>query len=927
MKKLFLISLLPLLAFAAVRWQVLRSEHYNLVYPKGYDFQAQRAVDWLEILRPKVNNLVGYDPGKVWIVIEDMGMTVNGFSNPIGNEIHLFTTPPSGLDLSTQDWIRTVAIHEYAHEVSLSSVWGLPKALGILLGPWVIPNMVTPGWMIEGVTVYTESHLLPYEGRLQAGEFDANLLTRAAQGVKTTRTWNMEGAIFEYPMGAIYAYGGPFFEWLTEEKGDTAIARFYRLHGSRIPLFSFDRSAREAFGESFPFLIHDWKQSVAERAKDYIPADSAARKLTSDGWYISGSAVTDGKLVYYSRTYGRKPAALYTKFYFDITSLDPATGDVKVLKRPNTNVGLPLRVHDDVLYYAATVTARGFPNTSGSSFGELNELRALDLGTHKETKLYKGRLRAFDRMPDGSFLISLDKENAEFGSRLVQLDPALGGAPFELYSGDLLVGEIVISDKGEVFCTARHQGENWDIYRFSYPDQTWTQLTRTPWAESGLSVAPDGGVLYSANPYGTDGRAGCYRLDPNTGSVEEFNVPSYTLNPLLVGSELVFTGMNPKGNDLYSVIPEAVTASFPAITDAPVLEPSYSGGYEKRSSCSPYLTLLRPWLRVPYFDFKYSNDTGLTHLNLGAFLMGSDVITENSYNLIAYYDVIGEAPSVDFSWENAIFAPLNLYLDFNLTPVWSPNHNLSGYTYNLYPYFWYPVVSNQGKGLTNLFWGEGFRFNGDSLQNRHISSSLLGNFSWPYFRMGGSVTHSWESPIFSSSESSILYLRASGTLDLVGGLLIGDVSTRIDLSLDKLPSYGYSSPIRGYKDTILTTTDPFFQTATLEYRHRLLKMRFGIWNPNVFFEDLYVTLFADACYDTHEILGASVGALVTPEIRLFWNFIPLAPSVGVALTRELEPVFLFEFNTDFPYSIKKNSRDPLDFICDPRADARKFLLE
>ncbi|NLI97383.1 hypothetical protein GX441_01840 [bacterium] len=927
MKRFGILSIMPLLLTAAVRWQVLQSEHYNLVFPKGYGGQASRAIQWLETKRDKVNDLVGYDPGKVWIVIEDMGMTVNGFSNPVGNEIHLYTTPPSGFDLSTRDWMRTVGIHEYAHEVSLSSVWGLPKALGYLFGPWVIPNAATPGWLIEGVTVYTESHIVGYEGRLESGEYDANVLTRASEG-KITRNWNMEGSLYEYPLGAIYAYGGPFYEWLVETKGEEAIGTFYRKHGSRIPIFSLDRSARDAFDQRFPSLLDDWQESVKERAADFIPADSAAQRITKKGWYFSGGMATDGEKIYYCRVYGKKLAPLYGKFYIDIVAYDPqagvagvagvtgVTGVEEVLKRPLTSITSPIRVHDGVLYYGASVNRLGFPNTSGLSFGELVQIRALDLKDRHEAVIFEGRVRAFDRLPDESFLLSLDPENARFGSILERIPPE-GGETERIWEGDTLIGEILASDDGKIYMSARTQGENWDIWEYSDKD-AWRRLTNSVWSETGLSLDMGGKIMYSANPYGTDGAVGSYVLDPKSGAIEQFKTPSYTQNPVLLGDRLYFMSLNPRGNDLYSVKPALTEAVFPSTYTEQVstLEPAWDGDFKERSPLSPYLTLLRPWVRVPYFTMEWSSAQGLTHLAPGLYFQGADVLGENSYSIRADYDVVGLAPSASVFWSNYRFGPLGLFLDAGFGPLWNINDSLAGYSFSINPSMSIPLVARSRRGLRSIYWGEGFNAYGPLLDYRSLESSISASFAWPFWSLAARASHGWESPIFSTRERSILALRGAAAVDLLGGVIIGDISSRLDLSAQKQTAYYYYNPIRGYYTT-LTTTDWTFQTATLEYRRRLLKMRFGIWNPNIFFEDLYVSVFADAAFDSHEVLGASAGILMGPEIHAAWDFLTINPMFGVAITRDGDIQPVYSINASIPIDLGRKRKDGLDFIKKP----------
>ncbi len=931
MKRFAVLAVLPLLLNASIQWQVLKSDHFNLVYPKGYEEQARWAISWMETERSKPINTVSYDPGRTWVVIEDMGMTVNGFSNPVGNMIHLYTTPPAGFDLSTQDWMRTVGIHEYAHEVSLSSVWGFPRVLQVLLGPWVIPNMVTPGWMVEGITVFTESHVTPYEGRLEAGEYDANVLTRASQGV-ATKSWVMNGSLFEYPGGAIYAYGGPFYEWLVETKGVKAMNEFYRLHGSRIPLFSLDRSAKEAFGKRFPDLIKDWQASVQEKAGAFLPADSAARRLTDKGWYFNGGLAAEDEKIYFCQIYGKKPAALYEKFFVDIAALDTKTGKREIVARPRTTVNPPIRVHDGVLYYGASVESRVFPNTSGLGFGELVEIRALDLKRSRhacrEKVLYEGRVRAFDRLPDGSFLVSVDRTPV-FGSALLRIKEGVP-KPEKIWAGDTIIGEILASNDGKVYFSARGQGENWDIFEYRTGDNSWLRLTQTPWAETGLNLNDNGSILYSANPYGSDGCAGAYKLDPQTKSCEQFKTPSFTLNPVTIGDELYFVGLNPSGYDIYSIKTSMTPSPPPSSPSSPPTDPQtrpvpqYDGGFERRSSLSPYLTLLRPWARVPYIAPQladpYNGDFTLSHLEAGFFLMGADVLGENSYTITAGYDAVGLAPRTSIAWNNLTLAPLSLDLAFNLDPEWDQSGTLQGYYYNINPSFTLPLVVRSGKGLTSLTWGEGFRISGQSLEERVLSTSLGSNFAWPYVKLGLAARYGWESPIFSTGESSTLALRAVSAFDLAGGMLFCDVSSRIDLSIEKQPEYAYSSAIRGYFDTTITTSNMTFQTATLEYRHRLLKMRFGIWNPNVFFEDLYTNIFVDAAFDSRDLMAASAGIELSPEIHLIWNFMSLAPRIGVAITRDMKVKPVFGFDTSIPINIGKKTRDVREFLDKPSID-------
>jgi hypothetical protein len=329
----------------------------------------------------------------------------------------------------------------------------------------------------------------------------------------------------------------------------------------------------------------------------------------------------------------------------------------------------------------------------------------------------------------------------------------------------------------------------------------------------------------------------------------------------------------------------------------------------------PYLSLLRPWARIPYVWPSFNDAWDLTNLDMGIFLLGADVLGENFYQANVSCDAVTNTNAVDFAWSNQRFAPLRLNLDYSHNPMWDTEGQFLGYYYRIYPSFNYPLYYRSGRGLNVIRWGEGFRTTGETLQNRTLVSNLGISFSWPFWRIGIAASHQWSSPIFSANERSWLFTRAAAVFDLAGGLLLADVFTFADLSAQLPVGYTHSAPIRGYAE--IETADPVFSTATLEYRHRLLKMRFGLWNPNVFFEDLYVNVFTDAAFDSRNLLGASVGLELSPEIHLFWGFLRLAPIFGVSLNidRKIKPHF--GVWTALPISLMNPRKDAVEFAADP----------
>ncbi len=910
MRKIIFLALLPILMMEGVQWRAIESENFRIAYPAGFEAQAKHAASWIETYRDSINALTGWEPKKVWLVLEDIGMSVNGFANPVSSEIHLFTTPPTGYNLSTKDWMRTVGVHEYTHISSLQPVYGFPKLLNILTGPWIMPNVALPGWMIEGVTVYQESQIEPYEGRLQAGEYSAFNITRIAQKDYVSK-WDMQGAITKYPAGAIYAYGGPFYQWMVRTKGKDKISAFYRLNGRNIPFFFVNGAAKKTIGENFPELIRQWQTWEKEQSTGFILPDSVATKLTNEGYYIS-TLTSDKKYLYYVRIKNKKRAALNSRWYIDIIKLEPETGQEEVLLRPNIWVK-SLKIHDNVLYYTNSTTARGFANINNNGFGDLVQINSLNLISRRLKKIYEGRVRAFDKLPDGSFIISIDR-TPKYGSRLILLDEN-GQEQDELYSGKRLIGEIAISNNGDIYTTCRQQGKDWDIFQFSPDSKEWTQLTSTEWSEAGISLTEEGNLLYSANPYGPQGRIGIYEMNKKTAVSKQFSSPSYALMPAIVKDKLIFISLNSSGEDIYCMAPQSSLATFPKKTAGNINEPKYDGDFKTHSSFYPYISLLRPWLRLPYVWPEFNDNWSLSNFYLGILLYGGDVLGENSYNIHTNYDFIAKTSTLDFYWQNKSLAPLKLQLDYSHKPKWDSLATRFEYDYSIYPSFSYPIYSRKGIGLQNISWKEGFKLNGRKLENRVLVSKLSASFSWYHYQMGLSMSHNWTSPLFASYEASRLSLRASGVVDLFGGILIADASSILHLSAQLPDSFKYRKPIRGYDS--LTSRNNIFNKTTLEYRHQLIKMRFGIWNPNIFFEDLYVNIFADAAFDTQNLLGASAGIELSPEIHLLWEYFKLAPIFGGCITMEGNFKPYVALRTWMPFEIGLSENDALHFISNP----------
>ncbi|MDD1475091.1 hypothetical protein MEO41_28045, partial [Dolichospermum sp. ST_sed4] len=165
-------------------------------------YQAREFLKALEYYRPKVENLTQNQAYHLPIIVEDIGTIANGMTDSITNRIFLFTYPPSASSLGTsvQNWATFVGVHEYTHLLHLTKVGGLMEAVKTLFGNNFLPNVYSLGWVDEGITVYSESQLSPYQGRLNDGYYSSYIAAR----VKDNRFPSILEAAYppiEYPYG------------------------------------------------------------------------------------------------------------------------------------------------------------------------------------------------------------------------------------------------------------------------------------------------------------------------------------------------------------------------------------------------------------------------------------------------------------------------------------------------------------------------------------------------------------------------------------------------------------------------------------------------------------------------------------------------------------------------------------------------------
>lgn len=794
-------------------WKCLKTEHFSVFYPPGLEEPARAILAVMEHYRPAVEELTGDAGFHLPVVLEDTGFA-NGFADPVFRRIHLYITPPGASSTlgATENWWSLVGVHEYVHALSLGRTGGLAGFLQSILGNLIIPNASSPGWLIEGIAVYGESQLSPYQGRLQAGFYEAYLAACAAEGRLPTLV-AASNNVLAFPLDRSYLFGGAFCAYLAKIYGRDKFARFFEVNGSSLlalgstamPAWGIDASARRVYGKTFPQLWREWQAYEGERCRGFR---QEGERLTSHGWYLDHPLLHGGNL-YYQRAYPVRAggAADYRR---EIVSRNTRTGEERILVRSIAPFALPMRRNGDLLYYGVAEVKPGFANVTERTYGHQTLLMVLELSSGRVSTVLAARMRAYEVLADGRILYAEDRRDS-FGSVLRLFDPDTG-RDRPLGEVDCLLEELA-AEGGRIVAAARYDWANASLYELNLENRALKPLVDTPYLETDPLLVGDR-LFFTAN-YG--GSIAVYCYDFADGRVHRLTSGGYAANPEYDRETglLYHLGLTADGFDIFrhaaAFTPYTPPASAPTRNPIrPLPEESIrAGGYWDN------LRTLAPSIRLPRLEV---NDNDLSRY--GLYLAGSDAVGDFEYEAIFLREKETGSFLYDLNLTSLFWAPLQLRLELENDNA----EELDCLTVSAA----YPAHRQLAPGLSELTLGL-------SLE----SIPEIGHLSvTPSFRLGlrypgTSLTWTVEWPL----EEEISGFH---TTLIAGRYMMGGAVTLRGSYFDD--ANGGELEIRGY-DTILTSVEG--RTIELEYALEMWRIESGLWNPGLYLNDLYLVCFFD----------------------------------------------------------------------------------
>ncbi len=135
---------------ASMKWYQINSSSFRVLYPYGFEKEAQRVANTLEHIKEAESRSLGATPKKISIVLHSQSATSNGFVTMAPMRSEFYAMPPQNYNfIGTNEWLTLLSSHEYRHVVQFQkSVTGFNKGIQLLFGRRCgsSRNCVYPQW-------------------------------------------------------------------------------------------------------------------------------------------------------------------------------------------------------------------------------------------------------------------------------------------------------------------------------------------------------------------------------------------------------------------------------------------------------------------------------------------------------------------------------------------------------------------------------------------------------------------------------------------------------------------------------------------------------------------------------------------------------------------------------------------------------------
>lgn len=563
-----------------------------------------------------------------------------------------------------------------------------------------------------------------------------------------------------------------------------------------------------------------------------------------------------------------------------------------MLIEQNSDFSAGYQLTPEKIYFSRSEWQPGFANNDYDGLGVITEIWSSNLEGNGRKKLFTGKIRAFCHLGDDLFLTAEDDATHQ-GSELYEVS-ATEGTKRCLGRLDMLIGSLH-AHQGKIYASARGFWKNNSIFLLDSSGPNLVPLIDSPYSET-LVFADDSGLTFNAN-YG--GRNGCYHYDQDSKEITRFSGCEELSDAVRLGSETYFLSLDAGGYDIYADALVPIHYELPAQTHP---EPPYHRlnadadtvldhiPVRKGSYWNNLKHLVNPRvLRLPYLASSAGVPDSLITLKdmvIGVQLSGADATGDFPiWTAALAWDIAQKRPRWQLDLENNFFRPVKQTLSYN---------NLSGHTLSSRQYV--PLMKRMNYGLS--YAGAGFGFTSAENFSRKIWDPFLDlDLAAPGLRIHTSNRLMLETTRFWPSDRDRLGWQGDLSLRLRAPLTT-EIRANLAAAWDPSADSNEVFPgMRGWGGSIPQNTGI---RGGLTWYAPVLKVRNGIWNPNLYLGDVNLGLFFD--YNRGRWLAGPSGATMADNDLYSW---------GAELIAEISAGYLLSFNAGLRLAFCKGSSKPV----------------
>ena len=663
-----------------IKWKVIHSEHFDVIYNAGQQDLGLLYAEKLEKAYFQLKEFFSEAPERLSVVINDKTDLTNGYATRIPYP-HIMAYPvmpgPEDSLADTGDWAFELLAHEYTHILNFEPARGIMKPLRFIFGNIIAPNLLLPTWWKEGLAVQMETRLGKH-GRLRSIYQDASI--RAMVDDETFFTFDLaqvNEVMPSWPEGARpYLFGSLMWSEIIAEHGDKVIDEINQRQAGRVPYF-VEQPARDYFGKNYVTQYGDALKQTSELALEQLKTlrevNPTPAVIAKDSYqYLSAPAVSpDGKKLAMITQDDSKNRSVKILSRDDLSQsfLDSKKADT--IEKFDQNLAPPMQ--NDEPMSGSIQRVSWFPDSTRLIYDKINlvnrvesfsDLHVYNFETKKTENLTRGlRAREPAVSPDGKLVAFIKLSGGKTQLATLKLD-AVKKTYHIVFSPALeeRVSYPTFIDNHDIGFSYRNAIGEEHLYRYNAETNKVSEIL-SQFPDARFAKMTSEGLIFTSSRNGTH-NVYLASKDLSTAHPITHTLTAYFMSDLDPSRKDLFaTTMTSGGFKIATMqkedwektpkdlpyIKPLMNDRYPAVTNDSEATNTAKGLVAKAdiSDYSPY-HYLWPQYWIP-FIVSSSSDTGLV---IQAQTSGFDPLKKHSYTLLGSWDTLINKGSIVGSYLN-----------------------------------------------------------------------------------------------------------------------------------------------------------------------------------------------------------------------------------------------------------------------------------